>query len=218
MNRRRMMFNKIEPSSSLLPKGFRQVEYIESTGTQYIDTGVPFQNSPRFVGKFKFTKNTNGNILGAYVGSSVKIYISFSTSDENLIKTVGSYCNYGSENKPHYLTIGDWHTFDFGGGYFIVDGVKRTFSYSFIAWNNTSFALFGRRNGSKYEPSPMIISELKIFNNQDAENPIRDFIPCYRESDGVAGMYDLSGSICSLTGTPFYINAGTGEFLKGADI
>lgn len=27
------------------------------------------------------------------------------------------------------------------------------------------------------------------------------------------GLYDLLGSICPITGTPFYVNNGSGEFL-----
>ncbi len=40
---------------------------------------------------------------------------------------------------------------------------------------------------------------------------VRDFIPCYRKQDGVIGMYDLANDV-------FYTNAGTGTFLKGANV
>ena len=39
----------------------------------------------------------------------------------------------------------------------------------------------------------------------------RNFIPCYRKSDNVIGMYDLVEE-------KFYTNQGNGEFLKGRDI
>ena len=42
---------------------------------------------------------------------------------------------------------------------------------------------------------------------------LRNFIHCIRKSDSKPGLYDLCKSICPLTGTPFYINAGTGEFV-----
>lgn len=45
-----------------------------------------------------------------------------------------------------------------------------------------------------------------------------NLVPCYRKSDGVIGLYDLCGSICPLTNTPFYINEGTGTFIKGPDV
>jgi hypothetical protein len=40
---------------------------------------------------------------------------------------------------------------------------------------------------------------------------IRDFVPCYRKSDNVIGLYDLANN-------EFYTNNGTGEFIKGADV
>lgn len=40
--------------------------------------------------------------------------------------------------------------------------------------------------------------------------PVRNLVPAVRVSDSKPGMYDLCGSICPLTNTPFYINSGTG--------
>ena len=48
----------------------------------------------------------------------------------------------------------------------------------------------------------------KIYKNKKL---IRHFIPCYRKSDGVIGLYDLVNDV-------FYTNSGTGEFEKGADV
>ena len=39
---------------------------------------------------------------------------------------------------------------------------------------------------------------------------VRDFIPCYRNSDNVVGMYDLVSNT-------FFVNQGTGTFTKGSD-
>ena len=40
---------------------------------------------------------------------------------------------------------------------------------------------------------------------------VRNFIPCYRESDNKPGLYDLVNN-------EFYTNQGTGDFDKGNDI
>ena len=40
---------------------------------------------------------------------------------------------------------------------------------------------------------------------------IYDFIPCYRKSDNVAGMYDLVSE-------QFFTNVGTGEFIVGPNV
>ena len=50
---------------------------------------------------------------------------------------------------------------------------------------------------------------LKLYNNNNTL--LRDFIPCYRKSDGVIGLYDkVEGK--------FYTNQGSGTFLKGSNI
>lgn len=50
---------------------------------------------------------------------------------------------------------------------------------------------------------------IKIYNASSML--IGNFIPCYRKSDNVIGMYDLVGN-------KFYTNQGSGAFTKGANI
>lgn len=61
---------------------------------------------------------------------------------------------------------------------------------------------------------------MRMYNFKISEDSLlmRNYIPCYRKSDEEIGMYDLCGSICPLTGTSFYVNAGTGTFTKGNDV
>lgn len=40
--------------------------------------------------------------------------------------------------------------------------------------------------------------------------PVRNYTPAVRVSDNAVGLYDLCGSTCRLTGTPFYVNANNG--------
>lgn len=50
--------------------------------------------------------------------------------------------------------------------------------------------------------------DMKIYDNEDL---VRDFVPCYRKSDNVIGLYDK-------VNRQFYTNAGTGIFSKGDDV
>ena len=50
-----------------------------------------------------------------------------------------------------------------------------------------------------------------VYLLYDGDNLIREYIPCYRKSDGKIGMYDMASG-------QFFTNAGTGEFLKGEDV
>ncbi len=47
--------------------------------------------------------------------------------------------------------------------------------------------------------------KLKLWNNNVL---VRDFIPCYRNSDNLAGVYDLVNNV-------FYTNQRTGNFIVG---
>ena len=50
----------------VVPDGYTQLEYIESTGTQYIDTGLSMPNGFRVVGDIKITDLSKpGNVIGA---------------------------------------------------------------------------------------------------------------------------------------------------------
>ena len=56
--------------------------------------------------------------------------------------------------------------------------------------------------------NPTNIYECAIWDNNIL---LKKFIPCYRKSDDVIGMYDVVNGV-------FYTNAGTGTFTKGNDI
>lgn len=70
--------------------------------------------------------------------------------------------------------------------------------------------LFARisNSGTIEENNKSVIYYTKIWDNNIL---VRHFIPCYRKSDGVIGMYDLVEN-------KFYTNSGTGTFIKGNDI
>lgn len=56
-------------------------------------------------------------------------------------------------------------------------------------------------------------SSAKLYKAQiySGDVVIRNFIPCYRKSDNVIGMYDTVEE-------KFYTNQGTGVFIKGPDV
>lgn len=50
--------------------------------------------------------------------------------------------------------------------------------------------------------------ELKIYDDIEL---VRNYIPCYRKSDNVVGMYDLVED-------KFHTNSGTGDFVAGPEV
>lgn len=77
--------------------------------------------------------------------------------------------------------------------------------------NPRKLTLFGswRHKSSYTHPSSVFSGSVYFFKAWRAGDLLRDMIPVVRIADSKPGMYDLCGSICSLTDTPFYINSGT---------
>lgn len=187
-----------------LPFGYEAVEYLESDGLQHIDACVYINNQSDI---------TIDCCLSAIGGSQsfggVNPLMSFTTG--------GPQSSFGS-NRFRYNNIQyDMSTGSafvrskkrfMGNVVYVDDVIMHTFAESSFSSAYT-FILFGRRinsSGRIEEQSHMKLWSCKIDN-------IRNFIPCVRKSDDKPGLYDLCKSICPLTGTPFYINAGTGEFV-----
>ena len=193
-----------------LPIEYRQVEYIESTGTQYIDTEImPNQNTGFDVefltkNKFNMTSGEFGSIFGAREGSSVnELQLSSYSRDEDkglirfgdrgrnagLIENTKMQCSLKNKIYTNYNDVTINFTNDFA----------TPCSLTVFALNN---------NGTITQHGSVQIFSLKLYN---LDTLIRDFVPCYRKSDGVIGLYDLVEQ-------KFYTNQGTGNFIKGAEI
>lgn len=178
---------------SQLPSGYTQLEYIESSGTQYIDTGLKPTQDYSITIKCQSTGidsntyagcDTNWQNTGFFVGVDV-----FEFGNAGIARIQ----NYGE--NPIVLTL------DKTGGY--KDGVK--------TWNNASTATFQtvsnltlfalNRNGTMRE---YLTGKIYYCTISDNGTLVRNFIPC-KNPDGAIGMYDTIGK-------QFYANAGTGNF------
>lgn len=175
---------------------FQLVEYIQSTGTQYVDSGVKGNQNTRIDVDYEPTV-TQGVIAGADGGWLSNMFIigihfaAFATA------------SYNYESVPQGR-----HVLSLNKGALSLDGtIKTTMNGSFTTpCNITLFTL--NRNGSKVEYGSVKLYSTKIFDNDVL---IRDFVPCYRKSDNVPGLWDkVDGK--------FYTNAGSGSFTVGQNV
>lgn len=73
---------KIAEKISLLPDGYTELEYIESTGTQYIDTNYTIQNLPITVEtSFELTSITPQNLFGTQYGDETSYFVPYITNN-----------------------------------------------------------------------------------------------------------------------------------------
>ena len=195
-----------------LPNEYQKVEYIESTGTQYIDTGViPDQDTGFdivFLTKNAISVSTSeyGSIMGARESSAVnELQITTFKYDSSSFLGTLRYGNTDNNagitpNKKMHLTL-------MNKVYTNKDDVKITLNRTFESPASlTVFAL--NNNGSVTQYGKVQLYSLKLY---DGDTMIRYFMPCYRRSDNVLGLYDVVGN-------NFYTNLGTGTFLKGNNV
>ncbi len=192
----------------VLPADYQRVEYIGSAGREYIDLGIKGTENTKVDIAFQVTGSNNFLPFGARRDATRNAFAIWGQSG-----TVGSNLRIGFDNTAGYT--GSATTRD---KYHIIFGKEGAFVNDTNVWtpvNYRSFETPGTLLVFGYRPTPTSISlcGMKLFTLKLWENNVltRDFIPCYRKIDNVAGLYDIANDV-------FYPNAGTGEFTVGPDI
>ena len=187
-----MRKGSVHKKPSLLPSGYTELAYIQSSGTQYIDSGLKPNQNMRVVVKLSTSETGSYTMFGA----------DLSWTDDGFALGVG-FTHYGKETGTiSGLNNGSPHEVDFNKNIISVDGSTvltmgaSTFS---IPYNLVLFA--NNRAGGIQEKATMALYYCRIF---DGDTLLRDYIPCINAS-GAVGLYDL-------VGRQFYGNAGTGVF------
>ena len=181
--------------ANALPSAYQEVQYIQASGTQYIDTGITISRTDNAVltMDMQFTSSTADQWAGAMTYLQYK-YAYFNTTDRMTVEV-----NYNTESDFNQRIYKDST---------IVQTFDRSSSYS----NNVKLGIWrlGNVNGTWYDGTNQ---SAKVYSFKLTKNGslARDLVPCYRKSDNVIGLFDL------VTGT-FFTNAGTGTFTKGANV
>lgn len=208
--RRRLMALKKSGGSVGLPDGYTAVNYIQSSGTQWIEMGVAPSQNTKVVLKIKINSLTNQG--ASLIGSR---------TDLNSTDQFTTYLdNYGG-SRFLFRVDGQTSTTPFSGvktntfytvtlsasemRFELEDGTI-AFSSTFSVSDFTSavtMALFRSKGVSG------VYFQGKIYGckHYNGDKLIQDFVPCL-DSAGVPCMYDFVGK------TAFY-NQGTGSFTWG---
>lgn len=195
--RRRLM-------KSLKNKEYTELEYIESTGTQYIDTLVLSKSTLKVIldASIKSIIRGKGNaIFGVnnVAGGSFAYQIN---GDTNMLR-----CDfdkiYGSSYTSYKVTENTRHLWKKDKNVNYVDNTIIYTNNSSKFQTQLSMYLFGKNNTT----SDFGLSKLKVFNCKiyDSDILVRNFIPVL-DKDGVPCLYDKVED-------KFYYNEGSGEFL-----
>ncbi len=196
-------------SQGILPSDYMQVEYIESTGEQYINTNyIPNENT-RIIAKTTFNI---GCLFGTIDNEEIKSIVLAGAKGPNTWAEYARFFSKGGVQIPYNFINTAENT---------VYEIEMTNSEAKIILNDKSYIanytrenqnittplyIFARNTGAEaISFTQRKLYKFKIYNSNVL---VRDYIPCYRKLDGEIGLYDLVNNI-------FYTNQGTGSFLHG---
>ena len=202
------MFRRNVRGFPRLPESYQEVEYLQSTGTQYIDTG--YKLSETSIAEIKASiadVYSNYGILGARTQNVIMTFSLFCYSSNYRYDIYNNSSKIGS----YTLTNDTANVIIIRNGSCSVDGITDyTYSPAEIAFNCDYNAFVGAINTAGSATLPMV-GKIYYCKFTDDSILVRSYIPCIRKIDSVAGMYD------TVNGT-FTENAGTGTFITGPTV
>lgn len=188
-----------------LPEGYTQVEYIQSDGTQYIDTSFKPNGNTRVVMDIEVTSGMTSFLFGARNSGTLSTANSFAMPQINgssMRSDYGSVENAISVNPVQRLSI------DKNKNVTTVNGTTVTATTQTFSGSYSLYLLSINTAGTKYDRQTHAkLYSCKIYDNGML---VRDFVPC-KNASGVFGLCDTVNGL-------FYQNAGTGTFTVGADV
>lgn len=178
---------------SVMPSQYREIEYIQSTGTQWINTGVKQRYASGKVYIKAETCQVNDTTTATFNFGNAYTQCDFKANGIYQTKKLVEV-TWDSSTKKEII---------------LVDGVQKVnTSWNAATWDNAPVFLcnLGNPSGSYYSSTAHFkYWSCKIYYDDVL---VRDMVPCERISDNAVGMYDKVNDT-------FYNNAGTGVFTKG---
>lgn len=202
-----------------LPEPYVEVEYIEATGTQYINTGI-IPGSTENLNKLRieidgqFTELTSDN---QYICGS-GYYNSTAGARRNIIISANE-TNFNMLNGAQISNARAMGSSDLERHHFTIDQIRRAYilrNYNYYGQTPQisnvlvkPFLLFAAYNSdtsgaSIFGHAKARIYGAKIFREDEL---IGWYIPCYNRDTSEVGLYDKISNI-------FLTNQGTGEFIR----
>jgi hypothetical protein len=181
---------------------YRDVDYIRSTGNQYINTGVKWVNgsSLTFEVTLKYPSTTSTSGVGhhrcAISNVSGKLKVGYTQTNLDATEWHTAKVVWGKGNTGDTITMTNY-----------ADGVQ-VGTHSTQPYDNNPYLLFALCSWNDntgvppYSYDSVLISSCKFYQNDVL---IRDFIPVIRATDNAVGLYDQVNDV-------FYSNNGSGVF------
>ena len=198
-----------------LPEEYQRVEYIESSGTQFIELPIGFYptDKVRIKGSVNISNkpdnymvapknwNNSNNRFGMCGWTEIKT----SYYPRSLSAAFGSLETSRTQFSAPYENDGNIHSYLYKDRTFVLVDMGMTCVVSDVTFGSetTNLKLFYGYNSNT-------AGKICYYIHEKADGRKLALYACYRKSDGVIGMYDVENDV-------FYTNDGTGTFAKGQD-
>ena len=198
---------------------YQVLKYLESSGTQAIDTGVKYGPTTRMRFRMQVLNGTTVSQIGVIdnFGTGGKYdRFHFQVNNGKLWvwcdRQDGGYSSASSEG-------GTWHDYDinlvdnkfYRDGATVLSGIyNKAYGYAGPTDEHSTIWLFGRNSNtpSLKQYATIYLSKVEIWQDGRETDPDRSLVPCKRLSDNALGMYDTVKN-------EFLTNVGTGTFVPG---
>ena len=188
--------------------GYIKLEYIESTGTQYIDTGITLKGTDVVEVKYSDIIRINSScMLFGYYDVAVDDRFAYNFWQSGATGGYIYYKGYQTQISTPPTNDGLTHIIKMGNGSLYHDNtlVKSGMDSDFSTSGN--MFIFDSSGIDSY-PIKARVYYTKITDNNGML--VFNGIPVRRSDDNAVGMYDTVSK-------QFFTNAGTGEFIAGPD-
>lgn len=204
------------------------MNYIQSSGTQYIDTGIKpsdYLNTLRIeadmsyvsvptgsstqsylfgTGYYNSNANNRRNILAGYRGATSTTLFSYLNGGQ--LSGAVSFAGATLDTNRHKFVI------DQPNGVYGFDDNTQSFTGTMSSNVTANLLIFAARStGSNTNVAYYSSARLYSFVIFDGDTVLREFIPCKRRSDNAYGLWDGVNGV-------FYTNSGTGSFTGGFEV
>ena len=197
-----------------LPSAYQEVEYIQSSWTQYINTWFIPNNNTKVELSMWWWSN-----VGTYCdlfwvryawSETWRWFMLWKNSNDTYVYAM-FWTKYSGSSWYSSFSFynGNNHTLEMSQSWIYEDGTLRASLSSSTFTSPTNMTIFALNdNWTISEQSAYKLYYFKIWNNWTL---VRNFIPCYRKQDNVIWLYDLVNSV-------FYTNSWSWTFSKGNDV
>lgn len=203
---------KVRFIQDVIPSAYIPLNYIQSTGTQYIDTGVYPTQLTEVEYRCAVTgsvANVDSHLFGSRLSASSEAFdLAYMNTTPNGIEKFrfvhGTITTQETTTSVTATQLKNPHTYYMSGTSFKVDGVEKM-SFTTTSFTGTySLWLFGVNNAGSLHNQ---VRAQRVYKCIIWDNGVlvRDLYPALRKSDNKPGMYDRITK-------QFFVNQGTGEF------